>query len=247
MTRNRILVPFLLATLALVLATPATAQMLPEVSAEASVYSKYVWRGLVVTDGPVLQPAATAGLGGASVGIWANTDLDDANARAGEITEVDLWLEYGLALGLVDLTAGLVHYGYPDAEGDTSELYAIGSAALPLSPTLSLYRDLDAVEGWYVGLALAHGLVLGPEHTLDLTASVGAGDENHNQAYYLGTGGGPADASLAASWTWSPVPRLSVTPQLAWVTLLGDASDAMDMAGGETSAVVLGITAGFAF
>ena len=249
MIRNPIRTPSLpvlaglVLTLTLSLAVPASAQLTPDVSAGAGLFSKYTWRGLVVTDGPVLQPTASLGLGTASVGLWANVDLDDANQRAGEITEVDAWLEYGLGLGLVDVAAGVVHYGYPDAEGDTTELYAVGSVGVLLSPTLSLYRDLDAVDGLYANLAISHGLALTPEHTLDLAAGLGLGDADHNAGYYAGADGGAADASLTASWTWQPLPTLSVTPQVSWVTLLGDASDAMDTAGADTDAVVFGVSA----
>lgn len=230
------------------LAAAASAQILPSVGADAALMSKYVWRGLVATDGPVLQPCGTVGLSGVTFGAWANLDLDDANLRSGEITEVDLWAEYGLGVGPAAVSLGLLHYGYPDAEGDTTELYAVGSLGLvPFCPTLSLFKDVDAVEGFYANLAIGHGLAVTPTETVDLSASLGLGDGKHNQAYYAGADGGGADLTLGASWTWRALPKISVTPSVLWTTLIGDASDRMDAAGAETTAVVFGATASFTF
>ena len=244
---NRISTIVLLAGMLMMLAAPSLAQLKPDLSADVGLFSKYLWRGLVVTDGPVLQPAASVGMSGMTIGVWANADLDDANDRSGEVTEVDAWVGYGMNLALVDVEAGVLHYGYPDAEGDTTELYATGSVGVLLSPTLSLYRDVDAVDGFYANLAVSHGLALSPATTVDLAAAIGTGDDSHNEAYYAGAGAGATDFSLSASWTWNPAPLLSITPQVTYVTLLGDASDAMDTAGADTDALAFGVSAGFSF
>ncbi|MCP4573073.1 MAG: hypothetical protein GY838_12020 [bacterium] len=237
----------LIAVVACCVAATAPAQLAPDVSADIGLFNKYVWRGLIVNDGPVLQPDAMIGLGGASIGAWANVDVDDVNDRSGEVTEVDTWIDYGFGVGLASINAGFVHYGYPDAGGDTSELYLVGSAGVLFSPTLSLYRDVDLAKGLYANFAVSHGLALTPAQTLDLTAAVGFGDDKHNQHYYAGSGSGTADLGLTASWTWAAAPLVSVTPMVTYTTLLGDASDAVDASGADTSAVVFGVMASFSF
>ena len=51
--------------------------------------SKYVWRGILVTDDPVLQPSITFAFKGFSLNIWANMDLTDVNDNDGEVKGSD--------------------------------------------------------------------------------------------------------------------------------------------------------------
>jgi uncharacterized protein (TIGR02001 family) len=246
MHRNQLIL-ILAAGLVLALVAPSAAQIKPQIAADLGVHSKYVWRGVAVNDGPVRQGSVSASLAGASIGIWANEDLDDTNTRSGDFTEVDSWVAYGLGVGLVGLDAGLLHYGYPDATGDTSEIYLSGSVSVLFTPCLTVYRDLDAVDGTYVNLGVSQGVPLGGAQTLDLDSSVGVGTQKNNQAYYAGADGGASDFAASASWTWEPVTKLAITPKVTWATLLGQTSDAVAAADGNTSALVGSVVASVSF
>ena len=125
--RSNLMACTLVGALLLAFAAPALAlgPLGPEVSAELAVWNKYVWRGIIATDDPVLQPAAEVGFGGISLGVWANLELTDVNDSQTEFTEVDYTLAYGLKLPMVDLEAGLIHYAFP----------ALDAFRLPPRPT----------------------------------------------------------------------------------------------------------------
>lgn len=60
---------------------------------ELNFNTRYVWRGLAWTDGPVLQPSAWIGGYGIEFSVWSNFVLYDENRR-GKFDEVDLILLY---------------------------------------------------------------------------------------------------------------------------------------------------------
>lgn len=170
------------------LATSAPASAQTELGIDASLYSSYVWRGLTLTSGPVLQPDVYLSfpLGGVSltVGAWGNVeigeydDADDVTQGAGtsfNLSEVDPYAELGFSAGKAALALGVTAYVYPNdapainSDFNTVELYGSVSLEAPLSPTLAAYYDLDKVKGLYVEGSVSHGIPLGAT-TLSLGA-----------------------------------------------------------------------------
>ncbi|HJX09712.1 MAG TPA: hypothetical protein VJ733_04350, partial [Candidatus Binatia bacterium] len=49
------------------------------VGATADFYSKYLWRGQVLSDKRVLQPSISAGAYGFTGSLWANMNLSDSD------------------------------------------------------------------------------------------------------------------------------------------------------------------------
>jgi len=232
-----------------------------DVEANAGIYGKYVWRGITVTDDPVLQADVTAGVAGLSLGVWGNVDLTDVNADSPSLNEVDWTLAYGVSLPKISLSLGFIHYRFPDfSDANTTEAFVGAELNVPLSPALTIYQDVDAVEGGYWAASVSHGVPLSPATNLELSAGVGLGSKSYVQGYFgidptdpvaiaadLTGDTSLTDAHIGAAVPFNLVPMVTVTPGVTYSTLMGDAKDAMDAAGGNTDAFVWSISAGFGF
>lgn len=237
-----------------------------DVEAEVGLYSKYVWRGMIETDEAVLQPVLSADLLGFGAEIWTNLDLTDVNkdhdhpdGYRGKCNEISYTLSYGISLPVVQLGAGVVHYTYPNTpEPATTEVFAVAGADVLLAPTLAVYYDLDEIDGGYVSFGLSHGLPMSPVASLELAASLGYGTGDYVAGYFPFTadaadkadtnaGAGPMDFLATVSLPYRPLDIVTISPSLSYTTLLGDAQDVVEAAGGDKDAVVAGISAGLSF
>lgn len=233
--------------------------------AELGLFSKYVWRGMTLTDDAVLQPSVAADLLGFTAGIWANMDFTDANASLdnpdgyqGKFNEVSYTLSCGLSLPVLQVEAGVVHYTYPNTpDPATTEVFASAGADVLLSPSLTVYYDLDEVDGGYLAFALGHGVPLSPAASLEFAATLGYGTGDYVAGYFpfsatpdkaqTGADAGPTDFQATASLPYRPLDIVTISPSLTYTTLLGDAQDDVEEAGGDKDAVIVGITAGLSF
>jgi len=150
----------------------------PSASAGLGVFSKYVWRGFELSDDSmVVQPSLGVGYKGLTLGIWGNldTDFDDRDPTLpdkSDWTETDLTLEYARSFGPVAMGFGYIYYAL-DGVDDSQELYVSAGLDLPLAPTLTVYREIAHLQGWYMNLGLSHSFDLPRDMTLDLSGSVG--------------------------------------------------------------------------
>ena len=186
-----------------------------EVGAQLDLFSSYVWRGLSLTNKPVVQPdvwvSFPAGNASITLGSWANIDLgsyddpdDDISESGGlsafNLAEYNPYAEVSFGTGKTTLTGGLVGYIYPndlddapnpesalDSESNTWEAYGTVGFDVPLAPEFSVYYDFDKIKGFYFEGAASHSLPLGENHTLDLGALVG---------FNAGQGEDPEDESF---------------------------------------------------
>lgn len=181
--------------LAAVLASagPAAAQV--SVTADAGLLSAYVWRGVSLTNQAVAQPdlyltVPVAG-GAAVMGAWASLDLgrydgagelsEGGGVAAPDLTELDLWAEFGHALGPgLRAAAGALTYLYPNAAGLTNaanrtvEIYGkLDAAALPLAPRVAAWYDVDKVEGAYLEAGVSQEVRALPGFPVTLGALAG--------------------------------------------------------------------------
>jgi Bacterial protein of unknown function (Gcw_chp) len=178
MLRRKWLAIVLVAAAASAWARTAIAQA--TVGADLGMFSGYVWRGISVTNRPVGQPNAyvafPAGTTNVTVGGWANVDLgqyddsDDFSQSGGassfNLAEFDPWAEVSVPAGKAILTGGVVGYLFPNELGATQDLntwevYGKLGLAVPLSPKLALYYDVDKVNGAYLEGSVAHSVPLG--------------------------------------------------------------------------------------
>jgi hypothetical protein len=178
MLRRKLLGALLLAGTTSAVARPALAQA--TVGADLSLFSGYVWRGISVTNRPVGQPNAyvafPAGKTVVTVGGWANVDLgryddiDDFSQSGGvssfNVAEFDPWAEVSVPAGKATITGGVVGYVFPNDLGATDalntwEVYGKVGLAVPLSPKVAVYYDVDKVDGAYIEGSVAHAVPLG--------------------------------------------------------------------------------------
>ena len=131
----------------------------PELSADVAFLSQYVWRGYALSkDSLVIQPSITAGFKGFALNLWGNldTNFDDTGSKW---NETDLTFSYGHSFGIVGLEAGYIYYAL-DGVDDSKEVYLSAGVDTLLNPTLTAYREIGTLQGWYINLGLGHSFEL---------------------------------------------------------------------------------------
>ena len=204
------------------------------VEVTSDFFSKYVWRGQNVTDDWSFQPGVSATYGGLTAGIWGSLDMTDENGESGEFIEYDWYLDYsGQITETVGYSVGAIYYYFPGGD-PTTELYAGVSLDVVASPSLTLYYDIEEVDGMYVALGLGHTFeeIENLPFDIDLSASLGWGDSSYNDAYWstptVNVGSELNDLTLTAAFPFAVGP-VTVTPSVHYVALLGsDISDVAD-------------------
>lgn len=193
----------------------------------ADFNSKYIWRGQLLDDDYVFQPGISMTFGKFTAGIWGNLEMTDYNGNSGEFTEYDYSLDYTTSIADgIDLSLGVIEYYFPSGD-DTQEIYAGLAFDMPLSPSVTIYNDIDEVNGSYVSFAVGHTFEeiakLSEETSIpmEVGASIGWGSESYNKAYW----GAPADDSALNDLTVSvafPIGLGSwtLTPSVNYVTLM---------------------------
>lgn len=189
-------------TILLMIIGTVTQSQASDVTIDAPVVSGYLFRGLLLNDEAVFQPMATlAASNGFAFYTWANLPLTDQNMfgkdnnNAFQFSEVDLIVEYTHNLGIekANVSIGCAQYLYPDPtyeNGDsaspTRELYVVASYDTFLSPTLSLYYDVEANHGGFYGnFKISHEINFTEQISLGADASIGWANSDSNK-FYLG-------------------------------------------------------------
>ncbi len=218
------------------------------------VATKYVWRGQLLTDDPVVQPSITLSRGGLSLNVWGSIDATDINEGSGDeyrIQEVDYTLSYGFTPteGL-DIEAGFISYTFPGTGLPTTE-EVYGSASLsnvPLTPTLVVYYDVDEVDGFYVNLGIGHTFQLTEKLALGLGAGIAWADSDYNNAYFGVDDGGLGDVSVSAALDYAVNERLSISAHVGYTAFPDDdIRDAADAGYGDSSNIAGGVNLTVAF
>ncbi len=131
----------------------------------ADYYSKYIWRGQVLSNKSVFEPTVSASAYGFTGSIWGNMNLKNNDKivpdNAGEFSEFDWTLDYTNALpGIegVNYSVGVIYYRFPNqVYKPTTEVYAgLTLTNVPLTPSIKLFRDVDEIDGSYIQLGVGH-------------------------------------------------------------------------------------------
>jgi hypothetical protein len=207
-----------------------------------SVLSAYIWRGQELTrNSIVLQPSATVGYKGFSVNVWGNLDSKPYSAVAanygGKYTETDYTISYSKKFGIVQVTPGYIYYAlgapYSGAAAplDSQEVFLTLGLDTILSPTLTVYKEIDHYHQWYAILGVSHTFALHEKVGLKLAATasyLASGDENTYAKYdssaaattdkYNNFHDGTFSVSIPVAVTKS----LTVTPTASYVFPLCD-------------------------
>jgi len=207
----------------------------PTANLTMGAYSQYIWRGFEMSkDSIVIQPSMTVAYKGFSANLWGNLDTDPYTADDNESNnwnETDMTLAYGWDLDPVTLSVGYIYYSL-DAIDDTQEFYASAALNTILKPTLTIYRDIDSYQGWYITLGISHSIPVQGDITLDLGAQIAylSADEEETFA----DPGDPNDAynnfhdgTLSVGLTIPVNTYFTVNPKLSYTFGLSD--DAEDL------------------
>lgn len=261
---NKLTMMVLTGLLLTALAAPAFAFGPIDAEAELALNGKYVWRGMVMTPDPVLQPSVSLSAFGFGAGFWGNIDTNDVNGQESEFGEIDWTLSYGMGLPMVNLEAGLIYYTFPNAKDfNTTEFYLGASLNVLLSPKLTVYQDIDAIKGAYWEASVSHGVALSPTLNLELGGGLGLGSKGYIEGYFGAADGlpnvpeVPGNATMTDYYVSAAVPFdlalfFTVTPSVTYSSLVGDVKDIVDTADagmyhGDANAFVWGLSATFRF
>lgn len=191
-------------------------------------YSRYVSRGALTVDDPVLQPGVTLAGYGFAFNVWGNYNLTDKIGKKNKFSEVDLTGEYAFEAGGFSFPVGVVHYLYPNmTQPTTTELYAGISYKWLVTPTLKVYQDVGDVHGQLVNLNLCVNEEVYKPHqavAVSLLANAGLdwGSRDYNQYRYNAGVDESAflDTSLTLGLAVKIKDALTVTPSYThmWLT-----------------------------
>lgn len=196
------------------------------VGTDHAFLSKYMWRGLNLTDDPVWQPDAWVSAYGFTFNVWGNMDLTDVNGNETEFNEIDYTLNYAGEYEKLSYTGGIIHYVFPNTSfAPTTELYASVGYDVLLQPSLTVYYDFDEADGIYGTLGLGHSFEI-PQFTdmvsmsLDLSGHVGFATKNWNNFYYGADHTAFVDLVFGAALPIAIGDYVTVSPTVTYSTVM---------------------------
>lgn len=173
------------------------------------VSSAYVFRGVTLNDGVVVQPYAEIGGLPITFGVWANLDVDDYDGALdkGQFSEVDLYASYSLPIEAVDISFGYTEYLYMSgADADREVTATLGLSSIPLSPSIMVAYGLDGAikKSMYVEAGLTQEFALSDDLALSLSGAIGyvSPDEGDDGFAQFSAGAGVSYKILSASVTY---------------------------------------------
>lgn len=215
-----------------------------ETSGSASVdfMSGYYWRGFQLHEGEAVQPSVGVTYNGFGVNLWSDT-----NTETGEAVETDLTLNYAFSKDKFSFDIGYIYFALDGAD-DTQEIYISVGYDVILSPTLTVYYDIDKGEGAFITAAIGHELPI----TEAIALSLGAGvSYNADSEYSIGDYSEFHNADVSASVSIPINENISITPMIAYTVDLSDeaeaAIEALSADGDDSSFIYGGINVSLSF
>jgi len=191
--------------------------------AELDGNSRYVWRGLAFSDGPVLQPSAWVSLAGFTLTPWANFAFREGDAGAG-FNELDFTLDYSRDVFSLTVNPSFSVYLYPNQADapPTGELaLALSYPVGPVSIFSDHSVDMIATPGAYFGDAgLSFESDLVQSLAVEASAYAGWGSARFNEANVGVNRAALNVAGIDLTLTWSPLGLLYLRPHVAASSLL---------------------------
>lgn len=186
--------------------------------------SKYVARGVNTVNNWVMQKSTAIQIGNFTASLWGNMDLTNHNGTiytrskpAGTFTEWDTTLEYATTWQSLQVVFGWTDCQYPGTGWErTREAYLSLSIDSPLSPSITVYRDLGVARGTYVTASVEIPLL----RSLSMSAQVGWGCPKFNGYYYGCENASWVDMTFGLSTTLNAGKGWQIKPALWFSTLL---------------------------
>jgi hypothetical protein len=153
---------------------------------EADFVSQYVWRGIALSEGPVLQPSMWFSFYGATLSVWGNFVLND-EANQGQLNEVDFNLGYVYQYKNFFVGSLFLFYLYPhqEAEATGEGSIILGFQMGPFKIFTAQLIDMIASPGAYFGLAGgSFEEELHPKLSLKTSVGMGWANGKFNEVYF---------------------------------------------------------------
>ncbi len=110
---------FLLLSIMFFYSTSVFGQHSISVDGSADFVSRYVWRGMLVTDLPSIQPSLSLSYSGLSFGFWGSYSIAKITKYENDFPyshEIDTWLSYSVKLNNgINISALLTDYYFPQS------------------------------------------------------------------------------------------------------------------------------------
>jgi hypothetical protein len=218
------------------------------------MYNKYLFRGIDLSGNQwVSQFGADLSYKNFTLSYWSNLmthagDITDTfRAKAGDITETDITLNYTFSpIELLTFNVGNTFYSLENSN-DTNELYLKTTLNTILSPTLSIYWDYDEASkaGLFYSLSVGHTFEVNKNLGVNLGALV-----SYNQSNWSVTGDQSAnnwnnyELSVSADYTLPCLDKLKISPSYTYSNAI---SHEMREKAGITDQSLYGIKATYNF
>jgi len=237
-------------SLSVLLGAGVYAEQTVGIDVSADFFGKYVWRGQNLNDASVFQPGIGITYGGLTGSIWGSLDMTGENDNRYEFTEYDFSIEYSASLpGAegVGFSVGAINYRFPSlTPTSTTEVYCGFNFELPLSPSVTVYRDVDQADGTYVSFGVGHSFEKAFQLSTDIPvgmeigASVGWGDSKYNNFYWGVDNSKMNDLILSLSFPLK-VNGWTISPSVNYVTLLSNDIRSTDVYDKKSDYVFAGV------
>jgi len=193
------------AAVAMPIAVQATSELPIDITFDNSFYSKYMWRGVNLSNGGVFQPSLTVGFQGLELNIWGSYEFTDnvlypsgSNGK-NRFTEWDTTLSYSGESPYGSWTIGTTQYAYPTTGfANTTEVFGQFNLNHALNPYFAAYFDVDESKGTYLRLGGSTNLSPLSQTPIELNFWVGCGDKKNNDFTYGNSRAGLADYGIEA-------------------------------------------------
>jgi uncharacterized protein (TIGR02001 family) len=241
--RKNVVTILAILAISIIATIPAPAEEAPSAELSVAALSQYIWRGQELSrDSMVVQPSLTIGYKGFSANIWGNLDTDPYTSTPGadepsNWNETDFTLSYGKEFGALSAEAGYIYYGL-DGTYDSQEAFLSLGLDTVLSPTLTVYKEMDSYPLWYFLFGISHSFDVTETVSLELAASASylkSDDaEDYPEIDDNGTTTGDKfsnfhDGVISASLPIAIDQYVTVTPSLSYTfPLSSDASNEME-------------------
>lgn len=216
---------------------------------EGDFFSRYIWRGQVISNGAVFQPSVAASYKGWTANVWSDIDLTGYRGERDEFAEFDLTLDYSNKLTeKIGYSIGVIHYHFPSFSAvDTTELYWGFNFDVPLSPAIKIYHGLGNENGTYVNLSIGQTyekvLTMGKDTYCNLQWGIALGWANgtYNKDYWGVNGSRFNDLTFSLGLPINFPGGWVVKPNISYITLVDGAIRSSDVYARSSDYLVTGV------
>ncbi len=193
-----------------------------------AMQSRYVWRGFLLDEGPVLQQGTRVAAYGFTAGVWGSFGIGAGEARDSD--EVDYTVDFTRAFGKASVSVGNTLYRFPSADLYSAEFYLAVSRENFLHPRLTWFHDYGREEkgggdGDYLECTTE---VRAPLRKSPVTLGFRARAGYNRKLFLAGEG---IDVGFGTGCTWALTKSVSLVPGVNVSMPFGDLKDAAGQEG----------------